>query len=127
LKVNIIYNIIYYPNIIINTISLVPNQNIVYDVKRREEEISILNEMIIQYLKEVQVFEDEMDKLKIDLAFSKDFNFLNAYLFFGRHPDENLSRVQFEQGLNKFKLYPTKEEINLIYKNYSFEYTTAMR
>ena len=83
--------------------------------------------MIIQYLKEVKMYEDELDKLKIDLALSQDFNFLNAYLLFEKQPDENLSRVQFEKTLNRLQIYPTKEEINLVFKNYSFEYTNAMR
>jgi len=94
---------------------------------KKQEDISTLNDMIITYLKEVQIYENEMEKFKIDLAFSQDFNFISAYLFFERHQDENLSKVQFEQALKKFKLYPTKEEINLIFKNYSFEYSSAMR
>ncbi len=83
--------------------------------------------MVIQYLKEVQLYENEMDKLKIDLAFSQDFNFINAYCLFDKNPEETLSKVQFEQSLMKFKIYPTKDEINLLFRNYCFEYTSCMR
>ena len=78
-------------------------------------------ELIFNFFKKITKYEMEIDKVKIDLSLTNDFNIQDCYKIFinNKYNNEFITITDMKIGLNFLEINPTNEELYLLYKKYA--------
>jgi hypothetical protein len=60
----------------------------------------------------------DSEKNKQNLSLKSDFNMSDAFRLFDKYNNGFLYKVDLEEGLNKLAVYPTRTELNLLFRRY---------
>ena len=77
--------------------------------------------LIFNFFKKITKYEMNIDKIKIELALTNDFNIQDCYKIFinNKYNNEFITITDMKIGLNFLDINPTNEEIHLLYKKYA--------
>ena len=77
--------------------------------------------LIFNFFKKITKYEMNIDKIKIELALTNDFNIQDCYKIFinNKYNNEFITITDMKIGLNYLDINPTNEEIYLLYKKYA--------
>jgi Ca2+-binding EF-hand superfamily protein len=75
-------------------------------------------ENFLNFLRDVMVIENDIERSKSDLALRSDFNIEDAFRIFELDGRGYLSDLDLKFGLNSLDLFPTSEEISLLIKRF---------
>ncbi len=71
------------------------------------------------FLKDVMMWENEVERLKCDLALRADFNLQDGFRVFEVDKKGYFNDIDFKYGANFLDVFPTSEEISLSFKRYT--------
>lgn len=71
------------------------------------------------FLKDVVMWENEVERLKCDLALRSDFNLPDAYRVFEVDKRGYFNDLDFKYGANFLDVFPTTDEVALTFKRYT--------
>ncbi len=71
------------------------------------------------FLKDIIMWENEVERLKCDLALRSDFNLPDAFRVFEVDKRGYFDDLDFKYGANFLDVFPNSEEIALIFKRYT--------
>jgi hypothetical protein len=71
------------------------------------------------FLTDIIMWENEVERLKCDLALRSDFNLPDAYRLFEVDKRGYVNDLDFKYGTNFLDVFPTSEEIMLAFKRYT--------
>lgn len=71
------------------------------------------------FLKDIIMWENEVERLKCDLALRSDFNLPDAFRVFEVDKRGYVNDLDFKYGANFLDVFPTSEEITLTFKRYT--------
>ena len=87
-----------------------------YDLKKSYKGLD--EENYIDYTKELIFVENELDRSKTDLALRSDYNIEDIFRLFEIGGRGYITESDFKYGLNKLDVFPTNEELKLVFKRY---------
>ena len=71
-----------------------------------------------EFIRNLIYYENELDRSKVDLAIRNDFNVEDSFRLFEIEGRGYITELDFKYGLNKINIFPTSEEIRLVFKRY---------
>eukprot|EP00825_Cyclidium_porcatum_P037438 TRINITY_DN4131_c0_g2_i1.p1 TRINITY_DN4131_c0_g2~~TRINITY_DN4131_c0_g2_i1.p1 ORF type:complete len:464 (+),score=64.82 TRINITY_DN4131_c0_g2_i1:336-1727(+) len=84
---------------------------------KQSSPIKVTEELhLVQALKSQISISREIDDLKKELAIRKDFNLFDAFKVFDKNSRGYLTKFETEQVLNSMQIYPTDEQMYLLFK-----------
>ena len=86
-------------------------------------------ETFLAFLKEIILLENEIERVKCELALKPDFNFPDAYRVFesDRRGKDYLDEIDVKYGLNFLDVFPVIDEIHLVFKRFSSYANSSLR
>lgn len=91
-------------------------------IYQSSNKISYEEELFIGYLKELFIVETSLEENKNELSLKSDYNIEVLFTIFERFNKNYISENDFKEGLNNyFGLFPTFDEIALLFKRYDNE------
>ena len=97
-----------------------PNRSIHFSPKPNNYFNAFEEEIAFQgFIKELIYQENEIERVKSDLALKVDFNLNDAFRIFESNNKGYLSEVDFKYGLNFLDVYPVMDEIQLLIRRFS--------
>ena len=75
-------------------------------------------EYLMGALKNIVEIDRELVNIKTQLSLRPDFNLQDCFRLFDVNQNESITQFEFESGLNKMGLFPTKDEVYLFYKKF---------
>lgn len=89
---------------------------------------SVEEELFQDYLIQLLRLENDIEGSKLEVALKPDFNMEDAFSIFEKLNRGYLTDFDFKDGLNNyFGLYPSLEEINVLFKRYDTRKTGTLR
>jgi Ca2+-binding EF-hand superfamily protein len=77
-----------------------------------------VDDQFVDYARELIRIENDLDRTKTDLALRSDFNIEDAFRLFELDARGYLTDIDFKYGLNRLDIFPTIEEIKLVFTRY---------
>lgn len=100
------------------------NSNLNLSPSRRTLEEDLFQNYLIQMLR----LENDIEGSKLEVALKNDFNMEDAFSVFEKLNKGYLTDLDFKEGLNSyFGLFPSLEEINVLFKRYDTRRTGNLR
>jgi len=75
-------------------------------------------EILANVLKDQISLDNDIESLRNELALKSDFNLLDAFKIFDLYERGYITAGQLEDGLREFSVYPSRDELNLIFKKF---------
>jgi Ca2+-binding EF-hand superfamily protein len=73
---------------------------------------------MVEFSKDLIFLENELDRAKTDLALRSDFTVEDAFRIFELNGRNYITDLDFKYGLNSLGLFPSQEEVNILFKRY---------
>jgi Ca2+-binding EF-hand superfamily protein len=77
-----------------------------------------VEDQFVDYIRDLIRFENELDRSKTDLALRSDYNIEDAFRMFELDGRGYLTDIDLKYGLNSLDIFPTLEEIKLVFRRY---------
>eukprot|EP00825_Cyclidium_porcatum_P014726 TRINITY_DN17_c0_g1_i8.p1 TRINITY_DN17_c0_g1~~TRINITY_DN17_c0_g1_i8.p1 ORF type:complete len:284 (+),score=70.10 TRINITY_DN17_c0_g1_i8:154-1005(+) len=74
---------------------------------------------LVQALKQIVQIDRDIEEEKKKLAFKSDFNLMDAFRLFDRKELGYCNNIDLELALNKMGIYPTNQQLVLLFKKFS--------
>jgi hypothetical protein len=88
---------------------------------KNTKELKIIPITFPKYLENFIKKENEMEIIRLNMAVCNDIILSELFFLFDFTQQNQISKKNFQDTLNKFQVYPTNEEIDLIFKSYDLD------
>jgi len=75
------------------------------------------NYSFVRGVKRTAEIEMDLERSRQELAIRSDFNLFDAFRLFDKYNSGYLYKIDFKEGLSKLGIFPSTQELNLLFKS----------